>query len=202
MEIEDICLHKFLPNQCFDYFSLLMLKRLFSNLLKNKEKLEDSNYLFTTLEETEKAGAFTVGKPNALCKLITVYRDFCFSLIENKLPSYWLIPNSRPATLVFFNIFYKSWPLYTGNPAYPVPHPETLTPYYQQFVGTYPPDREPMSAEEWIYRAHERNKYTGDYGELRFQLIKYVLTQIDQALLCFNPEVIQTMEIQKGGNSK
>lgn len=59
-----------------------------------------------------------------------------------------------------------------------------------------------MSAEEWIYRAQERNKYAGDYGELRFQLIKYVLTQIDQALLCFNPEVIQMMEIQKGGNSK
>ena len=64
---------------------------------------------------------------------------------------------------------FKSWPLYSGSISYPVPCPTSSC----------------MSGveESRSYAFHSLDKYEGDYGELRIDLIKHMIKCLEEMWL-------------------
>ena len=70
----------------------------------------------------------------------------------------------------------QGWPKFSGNSAYPVPHPSTLA-----------AKRWGMQPEHWLgesaegifkfYRKHNKDLCAGSYGNLRLELAQYLLDE-------------------------
>lgn len=60
----------------------------------------------------------------------------------------------------------ETWPKYSGNPKYPVPRPGSNSSY------------EAMT----VYEQTFDNKWTGEYGKLRMELLDYLIQQVDVAI--------------------
>ena len=69
----------------------------------------------------------------------------------------------------------KAWPLWSGSEMYPVPHPK-----YLPGSGE---DSDIKIAARWHYSGTStKSMYTGEYGKLRFHLIGFIRSKIEEEL--------------------
>jgi len=69
----------------------------------------------------------------------------------------------------------KEWPLWSGCELYPVPHPSYLPGSAE--------DDDIFIAARWHYSGTSaRSIYTGEYGALRFELIRFLKSKIEEEL--------------------
>lgn len=84
----------------------------------------------------------------------TLVHEYC---LANGEPAYCLI-----------NELSKKWPKFSGIPSYPVPVPDSLKPHYA---------REGIPCEA-IYDS-QLNKWEGEYGELRRELLQFLIEELE-----------------------
>lgn len=80
--------------------------------------------------------------------------------LEERIPDFYVLPGGARA---IFCSLYVQWPLYSGDMVYPVPSAEE---------GQLPQAAYYLSGDMWA----------GDYGELRMQLVRWCIEQLEAQL--------------------
>lgn len=78
------------------------------------------------------------------------------------------LPNGEPAYTVITELS-KKWPKFSGISSYPVPVPDSLKPQYAK--QTIPC--------EAIYDDLSEHKWLGEYGELRRELLQFLIEELE-----------------------
>ncbi|OZB41029.1 MAG: hypothetical protein B7X50_07980 [Alishewanella sp. 34-51-39] len=82
------------------------------------------------------------------------------------------------------------WPLYSGNPSYPVPHPSDVRETKNGLVFWPRNTSSAISAAEYAYQHGGWNKYSlkSTYGRTRWELAEWVKDKIRQKLESLDEE--------------
>ena len=69
----------------------------------------------------------------------------------------------------------KEWPLWSGDGIYPVPHPK--------YLRGSTTKHDVHTAARWHFSGTSaKSMYTGEYGKLRFSLIRFIKSKIEEEL--------------------